>query len=57
MQFMIGFWLLCLAITILFVWLLDNTSTTKEKIKFVCGFMTFMTLVFAAAWFMSGSEV
>ena len=56
MKFIIGFWLICLAIT-LFVLSFEPSMTFKEKVATGCGFMLFLTVVFIGAWFMVGSEV
>ena len=53
MKVMIGFWLICLAITI-FIVSLEPTFDFKEKAKFVCGVMLFLSALMVGLWLMVG---
>lgn len=55
MNAIIGLWLICFAITILFV-SLEPDFTVKEKVIGVLGFMTFLTILFVGVWFLVGGD-
>ena len=56
MKTMIGFWLICLAITLLII-SIEPDFDFKEKVKQVCFLMLFITLLMVGCYFMVGSEV
>lgn len=53
MKEIIGFWLIALAVTILFTWA-EPIFTIKEKILCIVGIMTVVSLLFAGVCLMVG---
>lgn len=53
MNVVIGYWLIALAITILFV-VLEPFLTTKEKVKLAVCIMVFITLISTGVYLMVG---
>lgn len=56
MKELIGYWLITLAFTIFFTGL-ESSFSIKEKILFIAGLMTCISLIFVGVFFVAGGCV